>query len=226
MIEFKSKIDLKNYFMDALSFALEELELQSVEKGFKVDGTGAWFIFDLSTNTCQYICPSISSITGLNPKNYTSQGMIYFLRNVIHPEDFIDIIAYLQADIAAGSAIRSGKFKYLTVRIKHRQGHWLCVRCKIYKARKKQENTIEKLIGYIQKDIHTSDLNDITSPVTRREHEILQLVSDGLSSKIIADKLNISETTAIAHRKNLIQKFQVKNTAELIKKAAILKLIN
>ena len=38
-----------------------------------------------------------------------------------------------------------------------------------------------------------------------------------LQKIIIATKLNISETTAISHRKNLMQKLHVKNTAELIK---------
>ncbi|RZV54531.1 MAG: LuxR family transcriptional regulator, partial [Flavobacteriaceae bacterium] len=39
------------------------------------------------------------------------------------------------------------------------------------------------------------------------------------SSKQIADILYISNHTAISHRKNLIEKFQVKNTAHLVKRA-------
>lgn len=61
--------------------------------------------------------------------------------------------------------------------------------------------------------------------ITIREKEVLQLLSDGDSSKIIADKLHISETTAITHRKNLIQKLKVKNTAHLIKIAVQSKII-
>jgi DNA-binding CsgD family transcriptional regulator len=61
--------------------------------------------------------------------------------------------------------------------------------------------------------------------ITSREKEVLQLLSDGDSSKIIADKLHISETTAITHRKNLIQKLQVKNTAHLIKIAVLAKIV-
>jgi len=56
--------------------------------------------------------------------------------------------------------------------------------------------------------------------VTLREKEVLELVADGLSSKEIADKLHISTYTAINHRKNLISKFKVKNTAQLIKEAS------
>jgi DNA-binding CsgD family transcriptional regulator len=56
--------------------------------------------------------------------------------------------------------------------------------------------------------------------ISGREHEVLQLIATGLSSKEIADKLFISNHTAISHRKNLIEKFNVKNTAELIKEAS------
>ena len=61
--------------------------------------------------------------------------------------------------------------------------------------------------------------------ITKRELEVLQLLSNGDSSKIIADKLYISETTAITHRKNLIQKLRVKNTAHLIKIAVLARII-
>lgn len=55
--------------------------------------------------------------------------------------------------------------------------------------------------------------------ISTREKEVLQLIANGFTSKEIADKLFISNHTAISHRKNLIEKFQVKNTAHLIKKA-------
>lgn len=57
-------------------------------------------------------------------------------------------------------------------------------------------------------------------PISPREKEVLQLVADGFSSKQIADRLFISNHTAISHRKNLIEKFNVKNTAQLIKRAS------
>jgi len=56
--------------------------------------------------------------------------------------------------------------------------------------------------------------------VTRREKEVLKLVADGFSAKEVANKLFISIHTAINHRKNLISKLHVKNTAELIKIAS------
>ena len=51
---------------------------------------------------------------------------------------------------------------------------------------------------------------------SRREKEVLLWVTDGLTSREIADKLFISEGTVINHRKNMILKSGTKNVAELI----------
>lgn len=59
-----------------------------------------------------------------------------------------------------------------------------------------------------------------TCSISTREKEVLRLISDGYSSKQIADMLCISNHTAVTHRKNLIEKFKVKNTAQLIKRAS------
>ncbi len=63
-------------------------------------------------------------------------------------------------------------------------------------------------------------LKDQFAHISCREEEVLKLIADGYSSKQIAEKLFISNHTAISHRKHLIQKFRVKNTAQLIKKAS------
>jgi DNA-binding NarL/FixJ family response regulator len=55
--------------------------------------------------------------------------------------------------------------------------------------------------------------------MTPREKEVLQMVARGLSTKQIADKLEISIRTVESHRINMLKKFKVSNTAELIKKA-------
>ncbi|MBS1637910.1 MAG: response regulator transcription factor [Bacteroidetes bacterium] len=55
--------------------------------------------------------------------------------------------------------------------------------------------------------------------ITRREKEVLQCIADGLTNQQIGDKLFVSVTTINTHRKNLLTKFEVNNTAALIKLA-------
>lgn len=56
--------------------------------------------------------------------------------------------------------------------------------------------------------------------LTKREKEILHMIADGKTTPDIAAQLNLSPLTIETHRKNLIQKFQAKNVASLIKMAA------
>lgn len=60
---------------------------------------------------------------------------------------------------------------------------------------------------------------------SQREREVLELLSQGKSSREIAEKLFITERTVESHRKNMIVKGQVKNTVELIAYAAHMGLI-
>ncbi len=55
--------------------------------------------------------------------------------------------------------------------------------------------------------------------LSEREKQVLLLVSQQLTTQQIADKLIISHHTVLSHRKNLLQKFDVQNTAGLITKA-------
>lgn len=62
--------------------------------------------------------------------------------------------------------------------------------------------------------------------ISPREKEVLDLVAEGYSTKQIADRLGISIRTVESHRINMLKKMKVNNTAELIKKAIELKIIN
>jgi DNA-binding CsgD family transcriptional regulator len=61
--------------------------------------------------------------------------------------------------------------------------------------------------------------------LTRREKEVLELIAEGMTNNEIAQKLFISSTTVDTHRKNLLAKFDAKNTATLIRMAAQMRFI-
>ena len=65
----------------------------------------------------------------------------------------------------------------------------------------------------------TSMVTKIESPFSDREHEILRLIASGKTSEQIAERLKISHLTVKAHRRNMMRKLDVNNTAELITKA-------
>ncbi len=62
------------------------------------------------------------------------------------------------------------------------------------------DETIEKSIGQL----------------TKREHEVMDLLSQGDTNKIIGKKLDISPRTVEVHRQHIMQKFKVKSTTQLI----------
>ena len=61
--------------------------------------------------------------------------------------------------------------------------------------------------------------------LTPREKEILELIAEGYTNPQIAEKIFLSQFTVDSHRKNLLAKLNVKNTASLIRLAVEHKLI-
>jgi DNA-binding NarL/FixJ family response regulator len=56
--------------------------------------------------------------------------------------------------------------------------------------------------------------------ITEREKQIIKHISEGLTNHEIAKKLFISQRTVDTHRKNILNKLELRNTAALIKYAA------
>jgi DNA-binding NarL/FixJ family response regulator len=61
--------------------------------------------------------------------------------------------------------------------------------------------------------------------LTRREKEVLKLIAEGMTNNEIAQNLFISASTIDTHRKNLLEKFDAKNTALLIRMATQMQII-
>jgi two-component system, NarL family, nitrate/nitrite response regulator NarL len=61
--------------------------------------------------------------------------------------------------------------------------------------------------------------------ITQREKEVLKLILEGNTTLEICEKLFVTKNTVDSHRKNLLSKLGVKNTAELVKIAIERKLV-
>ncbi len=117
------------------------------------------------------------------------------------------IIPVLQAGAAGYVLKRSGRREMLNaLRQVYEQGTFL-----------PSNITREVLQGYSQDgEYHGGDAQHLTE----REHQVLQLTVEGKSNKEIAQKLGISPKTVSVHRTNVMMKFGVQNTVELIRFAA------
>lgn len=96
-----------------------------------------------------------------------------------------------------------------------------------------KEELLDAIRAVVRGDIFLSRqasvalVNEFTQPasanpslipaISTREKEVLQLIVDGLTTPEIAQKLFISPNTAETHRRNLLAKLGVRNTAELVR---------
>ncbi|WP_422362198.1 response regulator [Reichenbachiella sp.] len=115
-------------------------------------------------------------------------------------------------------AVRNGAFGYL---IKNADENELIAAIEAVALGKKYFNSeiSELMIGNMALE------GESHKKLSDREMEVLELVSEGRTTKEIADQLFVSARTVDTHRVNMMKKLSVQNTAELIKKAAHLKLI-
>ena len=58
-------------------------------------------------------------------------------------------------------------------------------------------------------------------PLTKREREVLGLISEGCSNKQGALRMNISPRTFESHRAEAMRKLGARNTADLVRKALL-----
>ncbi|MFT6972224.1 MAG: DNA-binding NarL/FixJ family response regulator [Roseivirga sp.] len=72
-----------------------------------------------------------------------------------------------------------------------------------------------QIFDYLRGDKGKEDV-DLIGQLSDREKEIIGCIGKGMNSKAMADALFISEHTVKTHRRNIMHKLGVKNTAELV----------
>lgn len=83
------------------------------------------------------------------------------------------------------------------------------------------------LCGKVAYFLSNNETADVSRPVldkiscqglgiTDRELDVIRLISEGLSNKLIADKLELSTHTVNTHRKNIMTKLDIPNTAGIV----------
>lgn len=171
-------------------------------------------VYDVKKDKIIHLSNDFQKLTG-QACTGSCNPCLMFIKNLIHPDDYsgflVRLVEFLKLegpDLAVSSEhdIRSFRF-----RVRDQKNEWQTIELHALMLLSR------KLIGVIRQQSKTQ--NDESAAVSAREKEILHLIADGDSAKIIGDKLNISPNTVITHRNNLKKKFRAKNTAELIKEA-------
>ncbi|NAS12290.1 response regulator transcription factor [Poritiphilus flavus] len=72
--------------------------------------------------------------------------------------------------------------------------------------------TAKMIMDDLREDTHTT-------AISPREKEVIQLIADGYTTQEIAEKLYLSRHTIESHRKNILLKLGLKNSAGLVKYA-------
>ena len=89
----------------------------------------------------------------------------------------------------------------------------------IYQSEQALVKAIQNLHNYGHGQHHRDSINthqeQNTHELSAREIEVLTLITKGLINKEIAEKLNISLTTVISHRKNITEKLGIKSVSGL-----------
>ncbi len=168
--------------------------------------------------------------TDLIVLDYTSTGFDVDVITEIHADyDGINILA-ITSDQSAQiivDALRAGVMSYVKKD---------CSIAEIKDAVVETYNGNKFFCGQVLETIQEANLNieDIDTEgftceavlISKRESEIIVLIAEGLTNAQIADKLFLSSHTVNTHRKNIMSKLGVRNTAGIVMYAVKMNLIS
>jgi len=204
-------------------------------------------VFDLFRREHVYVSKNISQIFSLDPEQ--SHGDPAYIDERIHPDDLFELyeagLYFLRYGMSLPPArqkegklvneyrILNGKGEY--VRILEQQmcfendihgNIWLALGIMDISPDQSPDTPFRsRLIDLREGKVYLFPPPGKEAMLTAREKEILQLISKGLISKQIADKLYISVNTVNTHRQRILEKLQADNAIEAIKYAAMLGII-
>lgn len=205
------------------------------------------FTVDVFKERYDFASDSFSTIFGYNPgwiKTIREQGDL--LEDRIHPDDRGQLIA---CQIEHGQFIysllpeeRNDYGQLFQYRMLNAKGRYVNVISRQQVLEKDRTGKAWMIMGVldiapdqipaekIRRTVINRKTGEILAPVlipaekqlTHREKEILLLIRQGLFSKEIADKLNLSIYTVNNHRKNILAKLNVDNMMEAMNTAFVL----
>ena len=209
-------------------------------KGFEdLTNFGSQFIyvFDFPRGEVSYVSPGIEKILGYGPEEVN----LRFLYEKIHPDDLRGVMEATMDAIQGtidNHMTSPGRLKFsVNYRFRKKDGSFTQVLRHQTVQQTDEEGNILRTTGIVVELDHLPDVIGVTGKMvdnesgkviysrsynnqdsifSSREKEIITLLGNGKKTEEIARELYISPNTVSTHRKNMLKKFAVKNTAELI----------
>lgn len=205
-------------------------------------GPFSFYIIDFFDMSLSHISPSIYEMHGFNPESISFNDVL----GAIHPED-VSFVIKAEDFLTKFFSDTIGREKLLTYKISysHRarltNGEYALFNHQALMLTMDDNGGYGKSLNIHTRIDHLSNLNTYKISLiglngepsfmnlsldeeikeckefSKREIDIIKLISDGLNNTEIAEKLFISALTVKKHRNNILTKSDSKNTAELIK---------
>lgn len=208
-------------------------------------GARFYLVVNFNTFQYEFIGKGQAFLSGYENEVVEKEGIRFQVRHM-HPEDgeFIVKHSYPAFNKILESLSFEEQKKILlqhNYRFRHKEGHYVhlmeqvtvlkadeegkimvCL-VHVYELPMVQPFKIKVLINRLRTDqtyetLLTAEFPQIEEKLqlSQREKEIIKLLSAGLNSEKIADRLFISYHTVRTHRKNMLQKLGIKSTSELV----------
>ena len=172
---------------------------------------------------------------GYAPKEHERGGLDFWFSKV-HPDDRRMLGDRIIESLKVSKHLFNKKQRdphILNYRFKKGTGEWMWIQHSVYNLSIDDHGKLDKVLHRLQLlDLSKYPINDSeitykvvlnnTDPVnalTDREKQVLKLIAEGFSTKMIAGQLKISINTVETHRRHLLEKLNAKNSMELIRKA-------
>jgi DNA-binding CsgD family transcriptional regulator/PAS domain-containing protein len=223
-----------------LDYSSVNAKLGFLKKFTEMDNS-SMAIIDFYQNNCLFVKSKMVDLLGYNPDEVLLRGQQYFLEYV-HPDDIATVVDSIVNSFVFVRGIpveQRGDYKtILNFRIlsaRHESIQLIQQRIVLESDSKgniwlmqvitdwlpdspKFARVGSRLINIRNNRFYLFDDEDNAqkSLLSKRELEILTLVSKGMASKDIADQLFISVHTVNNHRQKIIEKMNVENSAEAI----------
>ncbi len=202
-------------------------------------------ILENKTFNYLYVSENIEQLTGYTVEEFRNGGLVFAYRHT-HPLDLL-MLPWLTIQSHAAVKRLTPEERLLCrlsydVRFKTKGGNYVRLLQHVHNLAMGEDGKpsvlmfissditaykTSKLMNYSfsvsRNGVFESVLQGVRQPeppgISERELEILRLTADGLTEKVIADKLFISSETVKVHRRNMLAKTNMKNAVELVRYA-------